>query len=133
MADDTIITSLNFNDNIPGKVLNDKKNELDVLIGYVSGLPMRYESESSHNRGLALALFDKGIGQSELDFRCQKLSEDCRIEKLDVLITKGDYPFDRRWYLIGDLTKMLTIAQKGKMQTPFSDFFYDEILEILDQ
>jgi len=133
MADDTIITSLNFNDNIPGKVFTDKKNEQDVLVGYVSGLPMRYENESIHNRGLALALFDKGIGQAELDKRCQKLSEDCRIERLEVLVTKGDYPFDRRWYIIGDLANMLELAKQGKMQVPISEFYYDEIIEILDQ
>jgi len=132
MADDTIITSLNFNDNIPGKVFADKKNEQDVLIGYVSGLPMRYENESVHNRGLAIALFDKGIGQNELDKRCQKLSADCRIEKIEVLVTKGDYPFDRRWYIIGDLTEMLELAKQGKMQVPISDFYYDEIIEVLD-
>ena len=132
MADDTIITSLNFNDNIPGKVFADKKNEQDILIGYVSGLPARYENESIHNRGLAIALFDKGIGQDELDKRCQALSEACRIERLEVLVTKGDYPFDRRWYFIGELTKMLEMAKQNKIRVPISEFYFDEIIEILD-
>jgi len=131
MADDTIITSLNFNDNIPGKVLADKKNEQDILIGYVSGLPSRYENEAVHNRGLALALFDKGIGQSELDKRCQALSESCRIERLEVLVTKGDYPFDRSWYLIGELAKMLEMAKQNQIRVPISEFYFDEIIEIL--
>ncbi len=133
MADDTIITSLNFNDNIPGKVFSDKKNEQDVLIGYISGLPVRYENESVHNQGLAIALFDKGIGQDELDKRCQKLSGDCRLEKLEVLVTKGDYPFDRRWYIIGDIKSMLELGKEGKMHIPISAFFFEEILEILDR
>lgn len=132
MADDTIITSLNFNDNMPGKSFNDKKNGLEVLIGYVSGLPMRYENESVHNRGLSIALFDKGIGQSDLDKLCQKLSEECRIEKLEILVTKGDYPFDRRWYIIGELQKLIEMAKQNKIALPFSDFLYDDVLEILD-
>lgn len=131
MADDTIITSLNFNDNIPGKILNDKRNEQDILIGYVSGLPARYEKEEAHNRGLSIALFDKGIGQNELDNRCQKLSSDCHTQGLEVLVTKSDYPFDRRWYLIGDLVSMLNLAQSGKMTVPISEFYYEELLDIL--
>jgi len=133
MADDTIITSLNFNVNVPGIVISDKKNEQDVLIGYVSGLPMRYDTEAAHNRGLAVALFDKGIGQDELDKRCQTLSEDCRFAKLEVLVTKGDYPFDRRWYIIGDILALIELAQQGKINIPMSDFFYDEIVEVFNK
>ena len=132
MADDTIITSFNFNDNLPGKTLSDGRNGQDIILGYVSGLPMVYESESLHNRGLAIALFDKGIGQGELDRRCQKLSADCKFARLEVLITKIDSPFDLRWFIIGDLKQLFELAQKGKMQVPISNIVLDDVLTFLD-
>lgn len=132
MAEETIITSLNFNDSIPGKTFVDKKNELDVIMGYVSGLPLRFENEALYNRGLSISLFDKGIGQVELDRRCQKLAGDCKNEDFELLVTKGDYPFDRRWYIIGNLRALLETAKKGKISLPFSDLLYDDILALLE-
>ena len=102
-------------------------------MGYISGLPLRYEEESMHNRGLAIALFDKGIGQDVLDARCRKLSMECRIEEIEILITKGDYPFDRRWYIIGDIKTLLEKAKQGKMNLPFSDNMHEHIKGILER
>ncbi len=133
MAEDTIITSLNFNDNIPGNKFSDKKGELEVIMGYISGLPMRYENEALHNRGLAIALFDKGIGQDVLDIKCQTLAGQIKNEDFDLLITKGDYPFDRRWYIIGDIKALIELAQQGNISMPFSDTIYDNILEIMEK
>lgn len=133
MAHETIITTLNFNDNIPGNKFTDPKNELEVIMGYVSGLPLLYENESLYNRGLAIALFDKGVGQDVLDKWCQKLSEDCSVEGFEILVTKGDYPFDRRWYIIGNIIALIDFAKLDKIKLPFSPAVYDHILGILER
>ena len=133
MAAETTITTLNFNDNIPGNKFADPKNELEVIMGYVSGLPLLYDDVALYNRGLAIALFEKGVGQDVLDKWCQKLAEDCAVEEFEILVTKGDYPFDRRWYIIGDIVALIDFAKLGKITLPFSPGVYNHILGILER
>ena len=63
MFDDAPQTALNFNHNITGRILLDKKAGVQVLFGYVSGLDSRYGELMDYNHGLGLALQDAGIGQ----------------------------------------------------------------------
>lgn len=129
MAEETQITPLNFNTNTFGKSINDKKNALDIVFGHISGLPERLKMKSD----IAIALMDRGMGQYELDLACQKLAGDCTNQKLQTLITKSDLPFDARWYIIGDITALLDLAEQDRISLPFSNFLYDEIRKILDQ
>ena len=132
MADETRFTSpLNFNDSLIGKSINDRKGGLNIIFGYVSGLDTDAYELLYHNKGVGIALSDCGIGQKELDRACQKLSGDCRAEDFEILITKSDLPFDSRWYLIGDLRKLIDLAQKDRITLPFSKHLtnsvYDEL------
>lgn len=129
MADETLITSLNFNHGLVGKSIMDKKLGVQVLFGYVSGLPEEFEDLVKLTRGLGMALQDSGIGQSDLDRACQKLSGDCRNEGLKILITKSDMPFDRRWFIVGDIRALIEAASKDRINLPLSDFLYDNVLE----
>lgn len=132
MAEDTTITPLNFNDALIGKALNDKKTGLDVIFGYLSGMPPDLAETAEKNGGVGLALMDRGYGQHELDQACQKLSGDCLNEDFDILITKSDLPFDTRWYLIGNIDTLIETARLDRITLPFSDFLYDELLQIYD-
>lgn len=132
MADETRFTSpLNFNDSLIGKSINDRKVGLNIVFGYVSGLDTEAYELLYHNKGIGIALTDCGIGQKELDRACQKLSGDCRVEDFEILITKSDLPFDSRWYLIGDLRKLMELAEKDRIALPFSKHLtnsvYDEL------
>lgn len=133
MAEDTLITSLNFNDAIIGKSLNDKKMGVDVSLGYLSGMPPELAEMAENHGNIGIAIMERGMGQHELDNTCQKLAGDCLNEDFDILITKSDYPFDARWYLIGDLLEMIELARKDRMSLPFSNFLYDELAEQLDK
>ncbi len=128
MAAETLITSLNFNDSITGISFSDNKTGLSISLGYVSGLPPHLAPLSEDNGGIGLALMDKGIGQHELDQACQKLCERCEREDFTVLVTKCDFPFDARWFLIGALQDLIEAARKDRISLPFSDFLYDELL-----
>lgn len=133
MAEDTTITPLNFNDALIGKSLNDKKTGLDIIFGYLSGMPPDVAQIAEQNGGIGIALMDRGFGQHELDLACQKLSGDCLNESFDILITKSDLPFDTRWYLIGDINALIETASLDRITLPFSDFLYKDITEILFQ
>lgn len=133
MALDTLITPLNFNDALIGKALNDKKNGLDVIFGYLSGMPPDLAEMAESFGNVAIALMDKGIGQQELDQACQRLADQCLGEGFTILITKSDLPFDARWYVIGDISEMLGAARQDRIALPFSDFLYDEMQTTLDR
>ena len=131
MALDTLITPLNFNDGLIGKSLNDKKNGIDIILGYISGMPPDLAEVAENHGGVGIALMDRGVGQHELDLACQSLSEQCLTQDFSILITKSDLPFDARWYLIGDLLNMIEAASKDRISLPFSNFLYDELTEYL--
>ncbi len=132
MAEETHITSLNFNDTLIGKSLNDKKNGLDIILGYLSGMPPDLAEMAEKYGNIGISLMDRGIGQRELDHACQKLLDQCLNEDFEILITKSDLPFDARWYLIGALPDLLEAARQDRISLPFSDFLYDELQETLD-
>ena len=132
MADPTRFTNpLNFNDGLIGKSINDRKTGLDVIFGYVSGLMGDDYDFLHYNKGIGIALMDRGMGTAELDRACQQLSEECRIEECDILITKSDLPFDTRWYLIGDIQNMISLAEKDRITLPFSKFINNSVIEEL--
>ena len=132
MADDTIFTSpLNFNDGLIGKSINDSKGGISIVFGYVSGLDADLYDLMSHNKGIGIALMDRGIGQKELDLACQSLSDQCGEHGLEMLVTKSDLPFDSRWYLIGDLQKLITLSNQDKIHLPFSGHLNDSVLSEL--
>lgn len=133
MAEDTIITSLNFNDSLIGKTLNDKKTGLDVMFGYLSGMPPDVAEMAEKHGGIGVALMDRGFGQHELDLACQRLSGECLNEDFEILITKGDLPFDARWFLIGDIDALLTAASRDRISLPFSNFLYEDVQQIFSQ
>ncbi len=121
MAEDTLLTPLNFNANIIGKTLNDRKIGLDIIFGYISGMPPDLAEISEKFGDLAVALMDRGIGQQELDHACQHLAGQTITADFEILITKSDLPFDARWYLIGDLQALIEAAQNDRVTLPFSD------------
>lgn len=129
MADETNITPLNFNHGITGQVVMDKKTGVQILFGYVSGLPEQFDDLLPHTRGLGMALQDAGIGQGDLDKACAKLSADCDVLGLQILVTKSDMPFDRRWFIIGDAKSLIEAARKDRIQLPLSAFLYENLLE----
>lgn len=131
MPEDMFMTPLNFNHSIVGQSILDKKAGIEIVLGYVSGLPPEYGDLLFFRRGLALTLMDKGITQGVLDRDCRKLAENCQAQKMDVLITKSDFPFDPRWYLIGDLEQLFELGLKDGIDLPVSSFLYDSILENL--
>ena len=131
MAAETHITALNFNDSLTGISLSDNKTGMAITLGYVSGLPPHLAPISENHGGIGLSLMEKGMGQHELDQACQKLSEYCDQEGFAILITKSDFPFDARWFLIGNLKSLIEAAHQDRISLPFSDFLYDELLTIL--
>jgi len=127
MAQDTQITPLNFNDNIIGKSLNDKKTGIDLAFGQLSGMPPNITQIAERHGNIGISLMDKGIGQRELDLACQSLIEASLNEDFEIFVTKSDLPFDARWYLIGDIEKMIEAARQDRISLPFSSFLYDDI------
>lgn len=131
MAAETNLTPLNFNAAIVSKSILDRKNGIEIIFGYVTGMPFEYAELLNYHGGFCFALQDRGITQEILDHKCRKLIEDCAIEKLDILLTKGDLPFDPRWFFIGDITKLMELAVDEKIALPVSPALYDEIYDEL--
>lgn len=128
MFNETHITPLNFNDDIISRSWNDKKSGVAISLGFISGLPADLSDLTYSTGDIGLALSDQGIGQKELDIACQKLASSAN-KTAPLLVTKSDFPFDSRWYLLGDLISTLENAQKDRITLPFSNFLYDEILD----
>lgn len=127
MAEETLLTPLNFNSNIIGKTLNDRKVGVDIIFGYISGMPPDIADVSEKFGDLAIALMDRGIGQQELDFACRQLAGELLTEDFEILITKSDLPFDARWYLIGDLQALLEAAQSDRVTLPFDTILCKDV------
>ena len=132
MAEDTQLIPLNFNDGILGKTLNDRKVGVDIIFGFVSGMPPDLAEIAEAHNDLAIALMDRGIGQQELDHACQQLAGELLNEDFELLVVKSDLPFDARWYLIGDLHAMIEAANSDGITLPFSDFMSDDIINYLN-
>jgi hypothetical protein len=133
MAQDTLITPLNFNDSLIGQSWIDKKTGIEVSIGYVSGLPADLSDIAYESGDIGISFMDRGIGQRELDMACQKLAEECLAEDFELLLTKSDFPFDARWYMIGNLGQSLDAAKMDRISLPFSNFLYDEIQDHINK
>ena len=118
-ADTPFTNALNFNASLIGKSLNDKKAGLDIVFGYISGLGPDHSDLMQYNKGIGLALSDRGMGTGELDSACRRLATHCKSHECEILITKGDLPFDSRWYLIGDLATLIDLADREKITLPF--------------
>lgn len=127
MAEDTLLTPLNFNAAIIGKTLNDAKVGVDIIFGYISGMPPDIAEISENYNDLAIALMDRGIGQANLDRACQDLAGQVLAADFDIMITKSDLPFDARWYLIGDLKALIEAAETDSVSLPFSDFMCEDV------
>ena len=131
MAEDTLLTPLNFNAAIIGKTLNDAKTGVDIIFGYISGMPPDTAEISEKYNDLAIALMDRGMGQAELDMACQQLSGQVIAADFDILVTKSDLPFDARWYLIGDLQSLIQASETEEVTLPFSDFMRKDVINHL--
>lgn len=131
MAEDTLLIPLNFNAAIIGKTLNDRKAGVDIIFGYISGMPPDMADIAERYNDLAIALMDRGIGQAELDMACQQLAGEVIAADFDILITKSDLPFDARWYLIGDLHALMEASQADQVTLPFSDFMRKDVVNHL--
>lgn len=132
MAEDLLLTPLNFNNGVVGRSIMDKKAGVQVSFGYISGLPQEYDDLLHNPQDIALSLESRGMPQDILDGNCRQLIEQCRIQQWNILITKSDLPFDSRWYWIGDLKTLFTMAKQDKVHLPISDFLYDQIMRLLN-
>ena len=133
MAEDTQLTPLNFNDAIIGKSINDRKAGLDIIFGYISGMPPDLAEYSENYGDLGMALMDRGMGQHELDLACRQLAGQLLNENFPLLITKSDLPFDARWYLIGNLKALIEAAAAERVTLPFNAYLIDDVTAFLDQ
>lgn len=132
MAEETQLIPLNFNDGITGKTLNDRKVGVDIIFGFVSGMPPGLAEIAEAHNDLAIALMDRGIGQQELDHACQQLAGELLNAEYEILIVKSDLPFDSRWYLIGNIRSLITAAKTDDVTLPFSNLMCDDIINHID-
>ena len=132
MAEETQLIPLNFNDGIIGKTLNDRKVGVDIIFGFVSGMPPGLAEIAEAHNDLAIALMDRGIGQQELDHACQQLAGELLNAEYEILIAKSDLPFDSRWYLIGNIRSLIAAAKTDDVTLPFSNLMCDDIINHLD-
>ena len=132
MAEETQLIPLNFNDGIIGKTLNDRKVGVDIIFGFVSGMPPGLAEIAEAHNDLAIALMDRGIGQQELDHACQQLAGELINAEYEILIAKSDLPFDSRWYLIGNIRSLITAAKTDDVTLPFSNLMCDDIINHID-
>lgn len=132
MAEETQLIPLNFNDGIIGKTLNDRKVGVDIIFGFVSGMPPGLAEIAEAHNDLAIALMDRGIGQQELDHACQQLAGELLNAEYEILIVKSDLPFDSRWYLIGNIRSLITAAKTDDVTLPFSNLMCDDIINHID-
>jgi len=132
VAEETQLIPLNFNDGIIGKTLNDRKVGVDIIFGFVSGMPPGLAEIAEAHNDLAIALMDRGIGQQELDHACQQLAGELLNAEYEILIAKSDLPFDSRWYLIGNIRSLITAAKTDDVTLPFSNLMCDDIINHLD-
>lgn len=132
MAEETQLIPLNFNDGIIGKTLNDRKVGVDIIFGFVSGMPPGLAEIAEAHNDLAIALMDRGIGQQELDHACQQLAGELINAEYEILIVKSDLPFDSRWYLIGNIRSLITAAKTDDVTLPFSNLMCDDIINHID-
>ena len=133
MAFNTNLTRLNFHYDEIHKTMIDKKLGLKISLGLVSGLRAGYRTYQNKNRGFTICLQEQGMPQDELDRLCLNIAEQSQSLGYDVLATKSDLPFDNRWYLMGDLRPMLEAGRNGRMNIPFSNFLYANMIVELEE
>lgn len=133
MAFNTNLTRLNFHYDEIHKTMIDKKLGLKISLGLISGLRAGYRPYQNKNHGFTICLQEQGMPQDELDRLCLNIAEQSQSLGYDVLATKSDLPFDNRWYLMGDLRPMLEAGRNGRMNIPFSNFLYANMIVELEE
>lgn len=106
----------------------DKRNGLKISLGLIKGLRGNYARYMTINNGFTLAFQEQGMPQNELDNLCGKMAEQAQSLGIDILSTKSDLPFDNRWFVMGDIRRLIEAAQQDKIFMPFSNFLYDGII-----
>lgn len=133
MAQDTEITRLNFLENAATRALIDKRAGLKLEFGTIDALPAALGEYENMNNGFCIALTAQGMAQDDLDRACQSLSEAAIVQDIPLLITKSDLPYDARWFMAGDIPTLIDLARLNKIDCPFSDILYDDIITECDK
>lgn len=128
MVFNTNFSRLNFHYEEIYKTIIDKRNGLKISMGLCSGLRGSYAQYQNVNKGFTLCFQEQGMAQNELDSMCGKMVEQAQSLGINILATKSDLPFDNRWFILGDIRKLIESAQQDKIFMPLSNFLYDSIL-----
>lgn len=123
---------LNFHFGEIHKTMIDKMLGLKISLGLVSGLRGGYSVYQNKNQGFTICLQEQGMPQNELDRLCLSIAEQSQSLGYDVFATKSDLHFDNRWFLMGDLRAMLEAGRNGRINIPFSNFLYANIMVELE-
>jgi len=132
MAFHSDTTRLNFHFGDIHKTMIDKMLGLKISLGLSSGMRGGYSAYQHKNQGFTICLQEQGMPQNELDRLCLSIAEQSQSLGYDVLATKTDLHFDNRWFLMGDLRAMLEAGRNGKINIPFSNFLYANIMVELE-
>ena len=132
MAFHSDTTRLGFHFSEIHKTMIDKKLGLKISLGLISGLRGSYRDYQNKNQGFTICLQEQGMPQNELDRLSLNIAEQAQSLGYDVLATKSDLPFDNRWFLAGDLRPALEAGRNGRINIPFSNFLFANIIVELE-
>ena len=133
MTNETFSLKLDFQNDDAAKTLIDKREGLKLNFGLIRALPAAYGQYEQKNNGFCMALQCQGMAQDDLDRACHLLAEAADASGIDLLLSRSDLPYDSRWFIAGDIGTLLQQAKLGKINTPFAQTLYDEIITTLDK
>ncbi len=126
-------TDLDFDRFSPVHFFMDKKAGVKITMGHIGRIELRESDIAGRYAGLMLAIETAGMDQDRLDRISRDLERDCARERFDILLTRSKFPFDKKWYLMGDLKSVLNAAGVEKLKLPFSAVTANAILRIVEQ
>lgn len=118
---------LDFNRYSPCLEFIDKKAGVKAALGLIGVLPVRMQPVVDRHDSLLLSVQDAGIGQDLLDQAFRTLEEDCARRGVDIIIARSTRPFDKLWYVFGDLAGLFDALESERVSLPFDSMLYEDL------
>lgn len=120
-------TDIGFHHGSPSHSFIDRKNEVRISMGRAA-VPAAHAALAEKFGHVLLSVTAAGMDVSRFDQICNMMRLNAQTARLDVLVTKGQTPFDGQWYILGDIAGLLRAAQDSMLRPPFGPALHDDIM-----
>ena len=118
---------LDFERGIAAFSFIDRKAEVRLNLGLVTKPPKAIQALCEKYHNVMIGIESAGIDQERMDQICNSMKLECTNSSVDVLIAKGNRPFASSWYVVGDIPRLLVMAENGTMKAPFTEMVHEQI------